>query len=333
MKKPKKGRKIFIAILLILVLIFAAGYIVPFTERVDFKPAENASDWMAEIDGKIPLNIIKIPGAHDSATRYVQLAFFSKCQALGIREQLECGFRYLDIRLGADSDKLVLMHGFTKCKKGAAPWSEKLFLDDVLEECCEFLKKHPSETVVFAVKQEYGDETVSQFQRLLDRYISENEDKWLLTDKIPSLDAARGRLLLMRRYDDEAGLGKRAGIPLLWETQSGFSDDSKGFESYDNGAYRLIVQDRYEYGVKAKRTAFLSGINKYNTDIENGALLMNFLSTKGTAPLGHPYFYAKKLDPFLLNTATGKYGWIITDFADGETAYAVYSENKAFKKA
>lgn len=328
MKKSKKILKTFISVISVFVLILSAGYVIPLTEKVDFSPVKNASDWMSEIDGGTALGSIKIPGTHDSATKYVQLAFFSKCQALGIREQLECGFRYLDIRLGATGDKLMLMHGFTKCKTGSKPWSKPLFLDDVLNQCYEFLEKHPEETVIFAVKKEHEAETVSRFQTILNNYISQNENRWLLTDRVPDLNSARGKLVLMRRYEDEAKLGKRSGIPLIWKNQSGNDNPAKSFEEESIGEHKLFVQDRYEYGTDDKWAAFNSGINKYNDAIENGAVCINFLSTKGTAPIGHPYFYAKKLNKLITNADTGEYGWIIVDFADSSTAFSVFGGNK-----
>ena len=113
-----------IAIVLALILLAAAVfYIIPFTNQVDHAQLDGTADWMAALDGELTLDAIVIPGTHDSATRYVQLGFFSKCQDLSISEQLEAGYRYLDIRLGIDKGTLVLMHGFTNCRDGALPWS------------------------------------------------------------------------------------------------------------------------------------------------------------------------------------------------------------------
>ena len=41
---------------------------------------------------------------------------------------------------------------------------------------------------------------------------------------MPTLGQARGKLVLLRRWEDEAGLGARAGLPLLWEDQKGHAD-------------------------------------------------------------------------------------------------------------
>ena len=115
-KKNSFGRfllGLFGFLLAVVLVIAAAFFFLPQTETVDTTPVEGSADWMKELDGELPLNQIVLPGSHDSATQYVQLAFFSKCQALSIAEQLEAGCRYLDIRLGVDghNDTFKLMRG------------------------------------------------------------------------------------------------------------------------------------------------------------------------------------------------------------------------------
>ena len=109
--------RILAAILALIVCTLLLMLVLPLTETGDRTPVPGSADWMAELPDDRLLSEIHIPGTHDSGTQYVQLAFFSKCQALSIREQLEAGFRYLDIRLGVDEKDGVfqLMHGFTKC--------------------------------------------------------------------------------------------------------------------------------------------------------------------------------------------------------------------------
>ena len=123
-------------------------------------------------------------GGDDAGTQYVQLGFFSKCQARSAGPQLEDGFRYLDIRFAASGDGPGLNHGFCECRTGAAPWSGRL----MLEECYAFLTAHPIETVIFAVKREHRDESAAEFQR-----ISENVKKTYLDF------ATKVRLLCLKR--------------------------------------------------------------------------------------------------------------------------------------
>ena len=72
-------------------------YLIPAFETVDKTPVEGSADWMSRLSDEKLISEVVLPGTHDSATQYVQLAFFSKCQALSIKEQLEAGFRYLDV--------------------------------------------------------------------------------------------------------------------------------------------------------------------------------------------------------------------------------------------
>ena len=326
-KSPLRTILRCLAALLALLLCFLLTLVViPLTETAERRSVDGSADWMAALDDDTPLNRIVLPGTHDSATQYVQLAFFSKCQALDIAGQLDAGFRYLDIRLGVDADSgnFKLMHGFTNCKSGLL--SGSLYLDGLLGQCYTFLDAHPTETIVFAVKQEHGDESVAAFESLLDAILQDNADHWLLTDTIPTLGEARGKLVLMRRYADEAGLGAASGIPLLWDNQNGHDDVSLSVASHDNGSYTLYVQDRYEYGVEDKWQAFTAGIAASGRG-END-LAIHFLSTKGTAAYGHPYHYAAKLNPQLLAMDQGTLsGWIVVDFAGARLAQQIYGAN------
>ena len=312
-----------LALLLCLLLVLVA---VPMTETGDKTEIPGSADWMADLSDDKRLCELVLPGTHDSGTQFVQLAFFSKCQARSIGQQLEAGFRYLDIRLGEDeSGELQLMHGFTRCKTGALTKSS-LKLDDVLAECCDFLDAHPTETVVFAVKQEHGALSVAAFESLLDAAVRENESYWLLTDSMPTLGEARGKLVLLRRYEDAAGLGARAGIPFLWESQKGHDDASRNLAVENNGSYDLLVQDRYEYGAEDKWNAFTAGMEAARDRGETDVAL-HFLSTKGTLAYGHPWYFAHDLNERLIRANLALDGWVIVDFASAPLAERIYGCN------
>ena len=318
-----------LGMLLVLAVLFAVIYLAaaPLTEVDKNETAEGSESWMAALPDDRPLNEIAVPGTHDSATQYCQLAYFSKCQYKNIAAQLTAGFRYLDIRLAVENDSLVLRHGFTYCMTGPLLWSGRLYLDTVLEECFAFLKDNPTETVLFCVKQEYGDESIAEFQKLLAQYISRNEAGWLLTDRIPTLGEARGKIVLLRRYEDEAGMGKKAGISFIWDHQGGRSDISLHTAARDNGTFTLWVQDRYEYDADEKWTAFLNGIRGSTT--AGGAVSLHFLSTKGSFVQGHPYAFAKDLNKRLMaESLPADCGWVIVDFATAPVAEHIYTLNK-----
>ena len=310
--------------LVLLLSLFTLMYIVPAFETADKTAVADSADWMAKLDDALSLGEVTLPGTHDSATNNVQLAFFSKCQALEIGEQLAAGYRYLDIRLGADGERLKLMHGFTNCTTSGTPWAGALYLDAVLTQCYDFLKAHPTETVVFAVKQEHGSESVAAFQKLLNSYVQQDPGMWHLSYHIPTVGEARGKLVLMRRYADEANLGSASGIPLLWDKQNGHDDVTQNIASYDNGSYTLSVQDRYEYDTADKWAAFTAGLAAGKTGRD--AVSIHFLSTKGTATYGHPYRFAKALNPKLMETGSLS-GWIVVDFASATLAQHIYEAN------
>lgn len=329
-KAPKRGLRllltVFGGIFAALLLAAAVLVVIPLTEGVDAAPVAGSADWMVRLPDDALLGGLSIPGTHDAGTQYVQLGFFSKCQARSIGQQLEDGFRYLDIRLAVSGDGLGLNHGFCVCRTGAAPWSGRLMLEDVLEECYAFLSAHPTETVIFAVKQEHGDESTAEFQRVLDRYIQADMERWYLGSELPSLGEARGRLVLLRRYDDEAGLGTDAGIALVWPNQNGYDDPARAFstEGCAVGSLTLAVQDRYEYDEEEKWRAFCAEAD------DSGGVVLRFLSTKGHMTFGHPYRYAKELNPRLLALCGSRDispGWTVIDFGNARLASAIYEQN------
>ena len=312
-------RRLLALVLAALLLVVLGMLVLPLTERADTTPVPGSADWMAALPDDTPLSALVIPGTHDSATQFVRLAYFSKCQALSVGEQLEAGFRYLDIRLG-DGDKgglPLLMHGFTKCKVSA--FGSALTLDNVLADCYGFLAQHPTETVLFVVKHEHGTSPDAAMAEALENFISTRPRNWLVTDTMPTLGEARGKLVLLRRWEGGDGL------PLLWEDQKGADDVSQNEAVTDEGAYRLWVQDRFEYGADDKWAAFTAGLDAPRAA---GDVLLSFLSTKGTGTYGHPYRFAKRLNARLLELdSSALRGWIAVDFGTPKLAEHIYSAN------
>jgi len=319
---------LFIVLLTLILLLSATLIFLPMAER---KPSEalTAEPWMSSLSDNVSLGSLVIPGAHDAAASQAKLAFFSRCQYYGIYDLLQTGIRYLDIRLAvASPDSMYLCHGFCECRTGPFFWSETLTLDSVLEDCYRFLRENPSETILFAVKQEYGDETVAEFESCLDKILSGNEDAWLLTDRIPTLGEARGKLVLLRRYSDDASLGLRSGIDLRWEKQNGYSDPSLSAARETPAEESYLIQDRYEYTVEEKWAAFLAADEQFSSE---ASALINFLSTKGHISQDHPYRFASSLNRTLsdyLSEGNDLQGWIILDFASRDLVRQVYSLNR-----
>ena len=326
------GRRVvmILGLILLLVLLLGGGYLflAPVFEKDKGETVEGSADWMASLPDDARLNELAIPGTHNSAAAFVQMAYFNKCQSKSILKQLEAGFRYLDIRLAVEKDKLVLTSGSSRCKKGSQIFSSNLYLEDVLEECRSFLRAHPGETVLFAVMQEDGKESVKEFQEILHRYINTAPSVWLLTDRFPTLEDARGKLVLLRRYEDEAGFGEESGIPLLWASQGNTDNTALNTVAEPNGSYTLWVQDRYKYQSDEKWAAFREGLK--NAEYNGNTAVLHFLSTRGSGNLSHPYGYAKDLNQRLLmyQGLPEKVGWVILDFGTAPLAALIYGQNQ-----
>lgn len=319
--------RVLAGIVLLALLVVGGFFGLPLLERGDRTAVPGSGDWMASLDDSLPLNQITLPGSHDSATQYVQLAFFSKCQGLSVYEQLEAGCRYLDIRL-ADAEKgedfPSLRHGFTRCKLSL--FGNTMYLNDLLRQCYAFLVQHPTETVLFAVKHEYGDASTAEFETVLDGFTAARPDFWLLRDTMPTLGEARGKLVLLRRYEDAAGFGERAGIPFLWESQQGSADRGLTIAVEEQSGYTLFVQDRYEYAIEDKWEAFLLGMAQARELRGEQDAALHFLSTKGTAKYGHPFAFARELNRRLAEQG-GYDGWIVLDFFSAPLAERIYTVN------
>ncbi|KAK7193456.1 hypothetical protein DPSP01_000019 [Paraphaeosphaeria sporulosa] len=162
----------------------------------------NYARWMQNLPDNLPLSAISIPGTHNSHTHYRALPSV-RCQVVEVKTQLENGIRFLDIRVqpasATDTSKrdLYLVHGaFPISLTGAK------YLDPVLNACYAFLSANPSETILVSLKREgVGSATDAHLAAILEKhYFAPNASKWYVDEAIPYLGAARGKLVLVRRY-------------------------------------------------------------------------------------------------------------------------------------
>ena len=153
------------------------------------------NNWMKNIPDETFLSEINIPGTHDSATRFCQYSYFSRCQELSVFEQLNIGVRFLDLRVEKNGDKLQLVHAASKCFKTASHQG-LLLLEDVFSDCRAFLKANPSETLIISIKCDHGDTSENTFDTLFQHYL--NEDFWYKENRIPQLFEVRGKGEVMR---------------------------------------------------------------------------------------------------------------------------------------
>ena len=108
------------------------------------------NDWMKEIENNTPLNKINIPGTHNSGTSEPENNFinifakdYSVCQNTDIKNQLDNGIRFLDLRLSIYGEKISVYHGVSK---------QKITFLEILSDLNCFLKNNPSETILVRIK-------------------------------------------------------------------------------------------------------------------------------------------------------------------------------------
>ncbi len=316
----------------------------------------SSADWMSYLDDNLKISQINLPGTHDSGTKRVKLSFIdatasAQCQDTTITEQLTNGIRFLDIRLEDDGEKLRLVHATTDCKSEDG---SNLYLDEVLQNCYEFLEAHPTETIVMSMKKDDGKAEDAQIETYIHNYIKENPEYWYLQNGSAILKDVRKKIVLVRRYhsasDDYAG---DKGVRLFWNDQSGSDPVTPPWSGPDRvskyGWLRFCVQDRYEYKKDNKWTAVKQGLDNppHTTNAsmkaEDGkdivitpetTYFLNFMSTAGD---NNPKSSAKSINAQFLDYNNGKleygknYGWIIMDFATEELAKHVYKSNKSPK--
>ncbi|MGH9199479.1 MAG: phosphatidylinositol-specific phospholipase C, partial [Acidimicrobiia bacterium] len=102
------------------------------------------TSWMRDIPDNAPVATLSIPGTHNSCS-VGGLLGFGRTQNLDLRDQLNTGIRFLDIRLAHYQDNLFAHHDIVHMGKSYA---------DILTICSSFLKQHPSETILISVKDE-----------------------------------------------------------------------------------------------------------------------------------------------------------------------------------
>lgn len=292
----------------------------------------NLKKWLCEIDDSEALFKITIPGTHDCTTQYVQLSHICRCQDLSIREQLDIGVRALDIRVAPSDERLKLVHSIAKVQKGKGKFAEQMDVSDVLDMCYSFLDENPSEAIIFQFKNDNNKDMALCFDNLYNTYIKENEEKWFLENRIPTLGEARGKLVLVRRCDLDITNNEytpyNTGIDFSsWIEQDAITPEPLrlGTGSIDNAVF--IIQDRFKYKPKARWNECLKPFfDTYNSF--DGEYIVNYTSTAGGT--GGPRHNAKIINAELMNYTFEKgkyYGVVYLDFANPELTERLIEQN------
>lgn len=293
--------------------------------------SDNLQAWMRELKDGTPLSALSLPGTHNSPTHHRALPSV-RCQAVSPREQLANGVRFFDVRVQpedpAGSDKLILVHSVFPISVTGS----KYFREELLSQVFEFLDANPSETLVMSVKREgTGNATDQQLSTILyDHYTSKEPHRWYTDPRIPSLGAARGKIVLMRRFGVD-GVVRDAGMrdhgdhgdvgP--WAIDASTWADNTAFDQQTS----IAVQDFYEVleteNIEKKlqvaqdmlvraagNVAKLPGINTDKDYPEPaGPFFVNFLTASNFWKVGcWPERIAAKLNPGIVRFLCQEFG-------------------------
>ena len=286
-------------------------------------------DWMKSIDGEKYLYDLTIPGTHDSGAMVEHWPGSARCQDKTIGEQLDFGIRFLDIRCRRVNERFVIHHGEVY---------QNMNFDDVMNGLRLWLRSHPSETVIMSLKEEMGDKPENSkrsFGKIFSFYVDKYDSRiWYLGNEVPQLKDVRGKIVLLRRFNDGdiEDVAKRRGLNA---DNRGWPDDDIGFlkkgDEKEPGP-DIYVQDMHKvFWWPNKKELIINTLDQAKTTNPK-ILYLNFASCHAWAdPMipGMAYQANQALTEYFKdpNNGKGRYGVVIMDFANAERTKLIYEKN------
>lgn len=276
--------------------------------------AYDGASWMGAVADQTSLADLSIPGTHDSCALRETVPSTAKCQTLSIAEQLRAGVRFLDVRCRHFHDTFEIHHDLVY---------QEMNFDDVLGAVIAFLQAHPSETLMMSVKEEYKPEGNSRtFEQTFDAYVQKHPERWHLGTSIPSLEAVRGKIVLLRRFGASSPKGINAS---RWADNATFTID---------GPARIRVEDEYTVSDNAAKW---TAATRLFDEMRAPSPTLYLVYTSGYKPqlFGVPNittvsgFMNGKISEYFSSPARpkGRYGVVAMDFVDASRASLVFSKN------
>jgi len=251
--------------------------------------------WMGELDDETLLSDISIPGTHDSGTQLIPSNMGNMhTQNFSIRQQLDDGIRFLDIRLQNErtpflvkTGKLQVYHGTYNCY---------ILFDQVLVWCKNFLDKYPSEVILMSIKNEEGDDILNN----LFHYFDDTRWKNLFYDgndfdkRIPTLGEVRGRIVVYSRTNYTRMTTNFIDWYTGWDMVSDKSRilEFKNPNRWEDQSFTYYIADEYEqYDTRKK----WPNVQEHLLRAANGRkedFYLTFISISHHGQTFTPYHYA-----------------------------------------
>ncbi|MBS2535782.1 phosphatidylinositol-specific phospholipase C domain-containing protein [Catenulispora sp. NF23] len=265
--------------------------------------------WMSHLNPSTPLNMLTIPGTHDSCCEYPSHGTeWSHTQNWGIPEQLQQGIRFLDIRcngLQGTANELGIYH---------SSYYQYIRFQDVLDQCQAFLRAQPTECIVMRVRNENaGGQALNdtEFARRVNYYRALPAYQNLLKPlkfQWPTLSSAAGQIVPIFDFIDDNNIPPTMGSVIPW--------------GGGTSPWVQSIEDHYYVDMDPKGRYIVQQFDRAAADVKQGTLYINFLSMAG-APLSQfPKVYEQKLMdnyiyPYLNTHRKGpRFGIVPMDFPD-----------------
>lgn len=221
-----------------------------------------------------------IPGTHDSATSTCYERYY-RTQDLSIAEQLDCGVRFLDIRLRKE---MVAAH---------REWVSDIRAEEIFEKCGEFLQKNPQEFVLMRIQNanerkddfpEYGEALLSKVQQYKSLFyawdhsqiVQDGNPKW------PTIAQAAGKIVPIECAPPSMSINKINGE--LWAAN--WHDNSQ-----------ILLQDLWDGPTVEEKCVAIKTLIEKGRDVHSDILLLNHISATN-GELQYPDAYAAYLNEY-----------------------------------
>lgn len=177
----------------LMVLVGLVGLSHGAIQRPDYDDTPNPEflnpSWMASIPDEQLLSEVTMPGTHNAMALFGGV--YAECQTWTLASQLRAGVRFLDIRLRHVKGNLTIHHGVSY---------QRAHFGHVLEGVTDFLREHPTETVLMRLKEEFS-ETNDIYGPVVDyihRYA--HWDMLWHSRLVPTMAEARGKIIVLQQF-------------------------------------------------------------------------------------------------------------------------------------
>lgn len=189
---------------------FISGYQDTIQEPIDVDQA----NWMALVPDSRKVCKLTIPGTHDALTGegfytpQLDLVFglFATSQVSTLKQQLQSGIRFFDIRPVVSTDT-INHKKILRCCHGAS--EIRMTFENSLDIIQDFLKIHPSEFCIIKIQHDNGVEDQMQWIPLMKEMLSKGKYDNLFAEWRPDITVGemRGKILFINRVEYDGMVG------------------------------------------------------------------------------------------------------------------------------